>query len=191
LLLLVLAKELDQRVGEADRSASGSGLGGLVFAAGLLFPGAVAGLPTARGVCAAVGVLGAEAVLADGDVPSVQVDVFPVETERFPLAEPEGRGDDPPRAVAEFGGLDEEALNLLDRERLDVLFFETRSLGDLGHVGGDVTASLGLTQGDSDRPVSVVGGAGGAPGLLHLPVEALKVLGLQLVELVGTQAGTR
>ena len=136
-----------------------------------------------------MGVLGTEAVLADADVSSVQVDVFPVETERLPLAETECQGDDPPRAVTELGGLDEEALNLLDRERLDVLFFESRSLGDLGHVGGDVTASLGLTEGDPDRPVSVVGGAGGAPGLLHLPVEALQVLGLQFVELVGTQAG--
>jgi hypothetical protein len=131
LLLLVLAEELDQRVGEADGAASGAGLGGVVLAAGLLFLGAVASFPAARVVAAAVGVLGAETVLADADVARVQVDVFPVEPECFPLAETE-RQDDPPRAVAEPGGLDEETLNLLDRERLYVLFFETRRLGDLG-----------------------------------------------------------
>jgi hypothetical protein len=34
-----------------------------------------------------VGVLGPETVLADADVSGVQVDVFPEEPERFPLAE--------------------------------------------------------------------------------------------------------
>lgn len=62
-------------------------LGGLVLAAGLLLLGAVAGFPAARIVPAAVGVLGAQPVLADPDVSRVQVDVLPVQPERLPLAE--------------------------------------------------------------------------------------------------------
>lgn len=110
-----------------------------------------------------------------------------MQAERFPLTETERQGDDPARAVAELGRFDEEALYFFDRVGLDVLFFEAGSLGDLGRVGGDVPASDGLTESDPDGPVGVVGGAGRAPGLLHLPIEAFEVLRLQAVELVGAK----
>jgi hypothetical protein len=64
-----------------------------------------------------------------------------VQAERLPLAETERQGDDPTRAVAEPGRFDEQALYLLNRERLDVLFFQARRLGDLGGIGDDVPAT--------------------------------------------------
>ncbi|GHH83034.1 hypothetical protein GCM10017771_08830 [Streptomyces capitiformicae] len=136
LLLPVLAEELDQRIRQADRPPSGAGLGRLVLAADLLMLRAVADLPPARVVSAAVRVLGPEPVIAGTDVPRVQVDDLPVQPEGLPFPEPERQGDDPARAVAELGRLDEQAMHLLDRVRLDVLLFEPRSLGDLVRGAG-------------------------------------------------------
>ena len=133
---LVLAENLDQRIGQADCAPARAGLGGLVLAAGLLPLGAVARLPAAGFAAAAVRVLRPEPVLADADVPRVQVDVFPVQSERLTLAEPERQGDDPARTVAELGRLDEEALYLLDRVRLDVLLFKAARLRRPARAGG-------------------------------------------------------
>lgn len=48
---------------------------------------------------------------ADADVPRVEVDVLPVQTECLPLSEAERQGDDPACTVAELGRLDQQALH--------------------------------------------------------------------------------
>ncbi|MFJ3306191.1 hypothetical protein ACIPSA_24300 [Streptomyces sp. NPDC086549] len=85
-------------------------------------------------------------------------DILPVQAQRLTLAEPERQGDDPARAVAELGRFHKEAPNLFDRVRLDVLFFEARSLGDLSSVGDDVPAPHSLAPSVTDD-----GGATTAP----------------------------
>lgn len=90
-------------------------------------------------------VLRPEPVLTDTDIARGQIHVFPVEAERFPLAKADRQGDDPSGTVAELRGFDQEALNLFDGVRLDVLLFEPRSFGDLRRVGGYVAAPYGLT----------------------------------------------
>jgi hypothetical protein len=151
---------------------------------------AVAGLSPARfTVAAPVPVLGTKSVLADADVPGIQIDVFPVKPERLPLAETERQGNDPPRAVSKLGRFDEQTLNLLDRVRLDVLFLEAWSLGNLSGVRGDMPAAYRLAQCHPDRAVHVVSGTRRAPRALHLPIEALQVFRLQALKPVGAQAG--
>ena len=121
----------------------------------MLSSGAVAGLPSAT-VAAAVRVLRPQSVLSGPEVSGVEVDVFPHEPECFSLSQAQREGDDPAGAVAQLRGLQEEALNLLDRVGLDVLFFQARGPGDLGRIGGDVPAPYCLAEGDADRAVHVM-----------------------------------
>lgn len=88
--------------------------------------------------------------------------------------------------LARFG---EEALDLFDGVRLDLLLFDLGSLGNGPRVRGEVLATHGLVESGADRAVGLVGGAGGAAVVLHLLVEPLQMLGVELLQAVGAEAG--
>lgn len=111
---------------------------------------------------AAVLVAGPQPTTAYADDAKFEVDVVPLHAEDLALAQPEGERDDPAGGVAVLARFGEEALDLLDRVRLDLLLFNLGGLGDGGGVRGEVLAAHGLVQRRTDRAVSLVGGAGGA-----------------------------
>ncbi len=85
--------------------------------------------------------------------------------------------------------LRQEALDLLNRVRLDFVLFEARGFRDRRRVPDGVPTAHGFVERGTEGAVHLVGSAGGAAGLLHLPVEALQVLRLQLLQAVGAEAG--
>ena len=136
-----------------------------------------------------MGVLGAEPPAADADDACVKVEVRPLEPEHLALPEAEGQGDHPAGGVPPLPGGQQNALDLLHRVRLDLLLFKARRLGDLGDVHGEVAPADRFAEGHPECAVGLVGSGGLAAAVLHLLVEALQVLRLQLDEAVGAQAG--
>ncbi|MFJ3787647.1 hypothetical protein [Kitasatospora sp. NPDC090091] len=103
------------------------------------------------------------------------------------MAQAECKRDDPPGRMPTTSDLQQDLLHLTDRIGLDLLLFEARRFGDRGHVAGHVATPNGLAEGYPDR--GLVDSTGGAAAGLHLLVEALQVLGLQLLQAVRAEAG--
>ncbi|MGW4285807.1 hypothetical protein ACWEIK_02560 [Streptomyces sp. NPDC004673] len=103
LLLLVLAEKLDHRLRQSDGPASSTRLSVLELTSGLATLRAVPRL-TAAGVGAAVLVLRTQPVLPGAEVPGIQVNVFPLKSQRFALPKPERERerDDSAGAVPEL-----------------------------------------------------------------------------------------
>lgn len=121
-------------------------------------------------------ILGAQPVPADAHHASCEVDMFPLEPERFALPQSERQGNHPLGAVAPFAGDREESPDFLDRVRFGFLLSEPWRLCQQHRVLQDVSAAHCLIERVPDRPVDVVRGSGGQPFAHHLGVELFDVL---------------
>ena len=119
---------------------------------------------------------------ADPEDAGVQVDVRPVETEHFALAEAERQCDRPPRGVPTLAGCVEDEPDLVDSVRLDLLLLDPRRPGQRSDVLCDLPPTYRLPERCAHRPMHLVRGRRPSSGVDHLPVQPLQVVGLQTVE---------
>lgn len=89
--------------------------------------------------------------------------MFPLESERFALPQPErqGQGHDPAGTVTSFGHDLEKSLHLTDGVRLGFLIRKLRCLGQQYRVPRKAPAAYGFVERVADRAVNVVRGSGG------------------------------
>ncbi len=100
-------------------------------------------------VAAPVLVAGPQPATPYADDAELEVDVVPLHAEDFSLPEAEGKRDDPAGGVTVLARFGQNALDLPDRVRLDLLLFDLGRLGHGGQVGREVLAA---TCGSQARP---------------------------------------
>ena len=188
LLGLVRAEQLDELGRQPDRAAARPGLNPAGGRAGADTLRASSRGPAAA-AAAAVLVLGPQPRTADAQDAVIEVYVLPPQTQCLPLPQAQRQGQGPPGAVAPSAGYVQQALDLLDAVRLDFLFLQLRRLGQQHRVASQVGSPDSLVQGGPQRPVDVVSTARGHPVALKLRVQALHMLGRELLQAVGADPG--
>jgi hypothetical protein len=121
----------------------------------------------------------------------VEIDICPHQAERLALAETERERDCPSGAVAVLLRLGEYPLHVGHAVWFDLVvsFIDPWRPGNRGRVARDSLSPVRLSERCSNGPVCLVRRRRPAAVALHLRVQPLKVLRLELVQAVSPDAG--
>jgi hypothetical protein len=106
-------------------------------------------LPT--GTSAAGFAAGSQPAATKGEDLLIDVDVSPLEPQRLTLSQAQRECEDPACAVAGPRPGEEQALDLVDAERFDIVGVDARRTRSDGRVANDVTRTHGLVQGQGSE----------------------------------------